>query len=86
MSIETDDKAIFCQVCKSDTSLEYCDDMGACPGNVFCGKCDHEIDMEGQPALLCGGCTSCKGFIKLDVFKKIQEQRKRIQFKSVVVA
>ena len=86
MSTETeDDRAIFCQVCKSNTTLMECDSRGACPGNVFCGNCGEEIDMEGNPALLCGGCSCCKGFIKLDVFEEIQEQRKRIQLENVVV-
>lgn len=86
MSEETDDKVIFCQVCKSDVSLEYCDDMGACPGNVFCGKCSHEIDMDGKPTLMCGNCEMCKHLLTLGVFDKWQEHRKQIQLQSVVVA
>lgn len=87
MSTETeDDRAIFCQVCKSDTTLENCDDCGACPGNVFCIKCCHEIDMKGNPTLLCGKCDACRVLRSQGDFEMWQENRKRIQLRSVVVA
>ena len=81
-----DDRTIFCQVCKSETTLEDCDDGGACPGNVFCGKCWHEIDMDGKPALMCGNCDMCKYLLTLGVFDKWQQLRKLTQLQSVVVA
>ena len=88
MSVEgsEDDRTIFCQVCKSDVLLQYCDDCGACPGNVFCGKCCEEIDMDGNPTLLCGSCDACKMLVKQLVFERWQEHRKQIQLRSVVVA
>ena len=87
MSVESeDDRTIFCQVCKSEANLMYCDDCGACPGNVFCGKCSHEIDMDGNPTLLCGDCDSCWSFLKLGVFETLQDHRRLTQLQSVVVA
>ena len=88
MSVEASDEdheIIFCQVCKSETLLEDCHLCAACPGNVFCGKCCHEIDMEGKPTLLCGKCSACKGFASGSEFESAQQARKQIQLQSVVV-
>ena len=81
-----DDREIFCQACKSETTLEDCDDSGTCPGNVFCGKCGNEIDMDGKPALLCGDCDACRNLLLLGVFAEGQQLRKLTQLQSVVVA
>ena len=89
MSVEAsdeDDEIIFCQVCKSETTIDHCDDMGTCPGNVICGECGNEIDMDGKPALLCGSCQACKVFIRGQTFEGFQRDRKLIQLQSVVVA
>ena len=89
MSVEVsdeDDEIIFCQVCKSETAMEDCDVCGACPGNVFCGKCCHEIDTEGKPTLLCGKCGACRNLLVLHVFDEAQQLRKLTQLQSVVVA
>lgn len=83
---ETDDRTIFCQVCKSEVTLEHCDDCGACPGNIFCGKCCHEIDMDGKPTLLCGDCDECRNLVAIGLFEEGQKLRKNMHLQSVVVA
>ena len=54
---------ISCEVCGFTDVLDAFDICGACPGNVFCIRCNTELDIDtGKRGEHCGKCSWCQGF------------------------
>lgn len=75
---------ITCRKCKETVSIEECDVLGACKGNVFCANCAAEIELSsGLPALLCGECDSCLEFMADGSFHQLQDMRLEQRYESL---
>lgn len=72
----SDEDMIHCRECGATSSIDDCDGSGACPGNLFCGFCDTEIDTDsGCVALLCGECDGCQRLKENGTFDETQRRR-----------
>ncbi len=57
------DNEIKCLHCGAINDIESADCVSACPDNIYCHRCDIEIESStGLPGLLCGRCVWCKEF------------------------
>jgi len=51
---------IICGACGESITLDDCDSIGACEGNLSCNLCNEEINGDGKAAEPCGKCDACK--------------------------
>lgn len=58
--------SLQCTECNHESTLDAFDIIGACGTNVFCPRCNSEIDSEtGKLAARCQRCDACEE-IELD--------------------